>query len=123
MSEVRIIKQNDREIEISSGSMTRIAGVSKNIVGAEGIHLSVASIPPGRKASPHIHTNCESAIYIISGTGEFLVGENLQKTLFFEPGDFFHVPSMAPHQPINTGNVEVTMVVARNAPEEIVKEI
>ena len=123
MSEVKIIKHDEREIEISSGSMTRIAGVSKNIVGAEGIHLAIATIPSGCSATPHIHTNCESAIYIISGSGKFLVGENLQKELFFEPGDFIHVPSMAPHKPINTGNVEVTMIVARNTPVEIVEEI
>ena len=30
---------------------------------------------------------------------------------------------MAPHQPINTGSLEVTMIVARNAPVEIVEEI
>ena len=123
MNEVQIIKHQQREIEISSGSMTRIAGVSKNIVGAEGIHLAIATIPSGCSATPHIHSNCESAIYIIRGTGKFLVGEKLVKVLFFEAGEFFHVPSMAPHQPINTGSLEVTMIVARNAPVEIVEEI
>ena len=78
MNEVQIIKHQQREIEISSGSMTRIAGVSKNIVGAEGIHLAIATIPSGCSATPHIHTNCESAIYIISGSGKFLVGEKLE---------------------------------------------
>ena len=123
MNEVQIIKHDQREIEISSGSMTRIAGVSKAIVGAEGIHLAIATIPSGCSATPHFHTNCESAIYIINGSGKFLVCEKLEKELYFESGDFFHVPSMAPHQPINTGNVEVTMIVARNTPVEIVEEI
>ena len=49
MNEVQIIKHQQREIEISSGSMTRIAGVSKNIVGAEGIHLAIASTNKYRK--------------------------------------------------------------------------
>ena len=123
MPQVQIIHPDKFEVEISSGSMTRIAGVSKNLVGSEGIHLAVAVIPPGCRSEAHIHLNCESAIYITKGNGIFLSGEKLDKELLFGPGDCIYVPPWAPHQPINSDMVaEVEMIVARNAPTEIVEK-
>ena len=77
MAEIRIIKAHQREVEVASGSMTRLAGVSATLVGAQGIHLAIATIPPECSSSAHWHTNCESAIYITRGHGRFLVGEDL----------------------------------------------
>ena len=122
MAQVRIIKAHDREVEVSSGDMTRLAGVSAGLVGAQGIHLALAIIPPGRRSSPHWHTNCESAIYISRGRGRFLAGEDLQTELEFESGDFIYVPQDALHQPVNDGTEPVEMVVARNTPVELVQE-
>ena len=65
MKDIRIIHPSETEIDVASGAMTRIAGVSKNLTGAEGIHLAVATIPVGCGSDPHIHTNCESAIYVV----------------------------------------------------------
>ena len=50
-AECKVIKSDELEVEISSGSMTRLAGVSQGLVGAEGIHLAVANIPPGCASS------------------------------------------------------------------------
>lgn len=122
MTQVRIIKAPDREVEVSSGDMTRFAGVSEGLVGAKGIHLALAAIPAGRHSSPHWHTNCESAIYIIKGRGRFLAGENLQTELEFESGAFIYVPQDALHQLVNDGTGPVEMVVARNTPVEVVQE-
>jgi uncharacterized RmlC-like cupin family protein len=122
MAEVRIIHPNERETEIASGAMTRIAGVSESLTGATGIHLATATIPAGCSSSPHIHLNCESALYIIKGHGKFMVGEKLDQTIEFGPGDYLFVPPGAPHQPVNDGKETIEMVVARNAPVEIVEE-
>ena len=122
MSEIRVIKEHQREVEVASGSMTRVAGVSASLVGAQGIHLAVATIPPGCSSSAHWHTNCESAIYITRGHGRFLVGDDLQTALEFQAGDFIYVPQDALHQPVNDGTEPIEMVVARNTPVEIVKE-
>ena len=51
MAEVRIIKAHQLETEVASGSMTRMAGVSAALVGAQGIHLAIATIPPARSSS------------------------------------------------------------------------
>ena len=119
----QIVKSDSLEVEISSGSMTRLAGVSKGLVGAEGIHLAVANIPPGCGSSPHHHVNCESAIYVSKGKGRFLTGPKLENTLDIEAGDFLYVPQNSVHQPINDSLTEdMELIVARNTPIEIVEE-
>ena len=122
-AECKVIKSDGLEVEISSGSMTRLAGVSQGLVGAEGIHLAVANIPPGCASSPHHHVNCESAIYVSKGEGRFLTGPNLTTSLEIKAGDFIYVPQGSVHQPINDSSTEIMeLIVSRNKPEEIVEE-
>lgn len=121
---IRVIRANEREIEVASGAMTRLAGVSKATAGAEGIHLAISTIPPGHRSSAHYHTNCESAIYVASGRGTFLVGENLEERIVIGPGDFLYIPEDAPHQPVNASDSEdLVLIVARNTPVELVVEL
>ena len=118
-----VIHPDSLEVEVSSGSMTRLAGVSKALAGTEGIHLAIATIPPGCASSPHYHVNCESAIYVMSGKGRFLTGKHLESTLEIEKGDFIYVPPDSVHQPVNDSLSEaMELIVARNAPVEIVVE-
>ena len=122
-AECRVIRPGEREVEVSSGTMTRLAGVSAALVGAHGIHMAVATIPPGCASSPHRHLNCESAIYLVRGRGRFLVGPDLEVSLEIAAGDFIYVPPDAVHQPVNDSPSEpMEMIVARNAPVEIVEE-
>ncbi len=111
MAQVRVVKADEKEVDVASGAMTRMAGVSASLVGAQGIHLAVATLPAGSRSSAHWHTNCESAIYITRGRGRFLVGERLEESLDFEAGDFIYVPAEALHQPVNDGPEPVEMVV------------
>ena len=118
-----VIHPDNLEVEVASGSMTRLAGVSKALAGTEGIHLAIATIPPGCASSPHYHVNCESAIYVMSGKGRFLTGKHLENTLKIEKGDFIYVPPDSVHQPVNDSLSEaMELIVARNAPVEIVVE-
>jgi uncharacterized RmlC-like cupin family protein len=111
------------EVEIQSGAMTRLAGVSEALTGSTGIHLAVATIPPNCASSPHYHVNCESAIYVLKGKGRFVIGDNLDTELPIGPGDFIYVPAEAVHQPVNVGSDDLEIIVARNAPVEIVVEV
>ncbi len=86
MAECRVIHPDGLEVEIQSGAMTRLAGVSQGLVGSEGIHLAIATIPPGCGSSPHYHVNCESAIYVVRGQGRFIVGDKLENPLPIGPG-------------------------------------
>ena len=122
-AECKVIKSDGLEVEISSGSMTRLAGVSQGLVGAEGIHLAVATIPPGCASSPHHHVNCESAIYVTKGSGTFLTGPKLETALSIKAGDFIYVPQGSLHKPVNDSLTEpLELIVARNTPVEIVEE-
>ena len=119
----KVVHPDDLEVEVASGSMTRLAGVSRALAGTEGIHLAVATIPPGCASSPHYHVNCESAIYVVSGNGRFLSGPSLEKSDTIAKGDFIYVPPNSVHQPVNDSESEVMeLIVARNAPVEIVVE-
>ncbi|MXY21402.1 MAG: cupin domain-containing protein [Dehalococcoidia bacterium] len=121
--ECQVVHPDGLEVEINSGSMTRLAGVSQALGGAEGIHLAIATIPPGCASSPHYHVNCESAIYVSRGKGRFLTGINLEKSLDIAAGDFIYVPPDSVHQPVNDSLSEtMELIVARNAPVEIVVE-
>ena len=121
--ECKVVRAGELEVEIASGAMTRLAGVSQALVGAEGIHLAVATIPPGCSSSPHYHVNCESAIYVLKGKGRFLTGKRLENSLAIGQGDFIYVPPNSVHQPINDSLTEpMELIVARNAPVEIVVE-
>ncbi|MCH8207288.1 MAG: cupin domain-containing protein [Chloroflexi bacterium] len=122
-AQCRVIHPDEREVEVASGNMTRVAGVSEKLVGATGIHLAVATIPPGCASSPHYHVNCESAIYVVKGRGRFLTGDRLESSQPIGPGDFIYVPPDAVHQPVNDSTSEtLELIVARNAPVEIVVE-
>ncbi len=119
-----ITKGDNLEVEIASGAMTRLAGVSEALSGSTGIHLAIATVPPGRCSTAHYHVNCESAIYIVSGEGLFLHGKDLEIEEPITPGDFIYVPPDSNHQPVNTSDKDdLVLIVARNAPVEIVVDL
>ncbi|MCH8116009.1 MAG: cupin domain-containing protein [Chloroflexi bacterium] len=122
--EIVITSADSLEVEINSGPMTRLAGVSELLTGSTGIHMAVATVPPGRCSTAHYHTNCESAIYIVSGNGLFLSGRELETEQAISAGDFIFVPPDANHQPVNTSDTDdLVLIVARNAPVELVVEL
>jgi uncharacterized RmlC-like cupin family protein len=122
--EVVITLPVDLEIEVASGAMTRLAGVSESLTGSTGIHLAIATVPPGRCSTTHYHTNCESAIYVERGEGLFLTGADLDVENRIGPGDFIYVPAGAAHQPVNLSEDEnLVLIVARNTPVERVVEL
>ncbi len=123
-SEIVITKPDNLEVEINSGAMTRLAGVSESLTGSTGIHMAIATVPPGRCSAAHYHVNCESSIYVVSGEGLFLSGEKLDVEEHVGPGDFIFVPPHANHQPVNTSETDdLVLIVARNAPVEIVIDL
>ena len=92
MAECRVVHPDGLEVDIQSGAMTRLAGVSENLVGSTGIHLAIATILPHCASSPHYHVNCESAIYVVKGHGRFIVGNNLDQPPPSGPAILFTCP-------------------------------
>tara|TARA_B100000686_G_C16635319_1_gene886964 strand:- start:770 stop:1165 length:396 start_codon:yes stop_codon:yes gene_type:complete len=122
MKPIIVTKKGSLEQEINSGPMTRFAGVSEHLSNATNIHMALANIPMGRCSTTHYHTNCESAIYVLSGSGIFVHGDNMDIEDEISAGDFIFVPAGALHQPVNTGDTTLKLIVARNTPTEIVEE-
>ena len=54
----------------------------------------------------HLHEDHESAIYVISGRGEFWWGPALEHHEVVEAGDFIHIPAGVPHLPANRSETE-----------------
>ena len=122
MKSIIVTKKDSLEEEINSGPMTRFAGVSEHLSNATNIHMALADIPMGRCSTTHYHTNCESAIYVLSGSGIFVHGDNMDIEDEISAGDLIFVPAGALHQPVNTGDTTLKLIVARNTPTEIVEE-
>ena len=47
--------------------LTYIAGLTGETAGAQGICMTVATLPPGAKAKAHFHHGIETAVYVIEG--------------------------------------------------------
>jgi uncharacterized RmlC-like cupin family protein len=75
-------------------------------------------MPPGARATAHLHEGHESAIYVISGQAEFWWGPRLEHHEVVGPGEFVHIPAGMPHLPANLGDEPVEAVLARTDPNE-----
>lgn len=86
--------------------------------------MSRHRVPPGLHSSLHIHTNCESAVYVLSGRGYAYYGELMEGYVEGGPGDFVYIPANLAHVVgCPAGGEPLEYIVARNAPEEIVSTL
>lgn len=94
-------------------------GVSGQSVGAQGLAMHLVVIPPGGRATPHIHRGYETAIYVIEGCVETRWGDGLAESVVSEAGDFLFIPPDVPHEAINlSATAPARAIVARNDPAE-----
>lgn len=93
-------------------------GISNATTAAQALCLHRAPMPPGARAKAHKHEDHESAIFVMSGRGEFWWGEQLEHHATIEAGDFIHIPADVPHLPYNPGPDVLEVVLARTDPNE-----
>ncbi len=95
------------------------AEISQATAGASNIYMGVFRVPPGRRSRPHYHANCESALYMLSGSILIKWGDHLERELAVEPGDMLYVPPRETHIVENLSDDEAAeYVVARDSPTE-----
>jgi uncharacterized RmlC-like cupin family protein len=95
------------------------AGLSAETAGTKSLCMHLVTIPPGGRAKPHLHSNHESAIYVLSGEAGMWYGENLREHMWAHPGDFVYIPANTPHLPYNASETEPCVgVIARTDPNE-----
>jgi uncharacterized RmlC-like cupin family protein len=98
--------------------LTYGAGISAETAGASALCLHRLSMPPGARAGAHLHSDHESAIFVIAGHGEFWWGAELEHHAEISPGDFIHIPAGMPHLPANRSAEPLEAVIARTDPNE-----
>lgn len=94
------------------------AGISARSAGALALCLHQLVMPVGSRGRPHLHEGHESAIFIQSGRIEVWHGPDLTEHVVLHAGDYLHIPADTPHLPVNTGDQDMTCLVARTDPQE-----
>ena len=106
-----------------SGMLIQL-GVSGELTGSRNVFMTRLRIPPGMRSTPHAHTNCETAMFVLAGPVVMRHGARLEHEHLAESGDFLHVPADAPHQLINpSADQAAEVVLCRDASEELVAEL
>jgi len=93
--------------------------ISQGTTGAQNIYMAVFRVPPSAQSRPHYHENCESAVYMLSGSLRVKWGDRLEHELMLEPRDLVYVPPRETHVLENVSDTEpAEYVVARVSPLE-----
>src|SRR5438552_8401304 len=101
--------------------MQRVAAVSQQTAGAQGLWAGVTVVAPNVVSGIHHHGATETVIYVVSGHAKMRWGDRMQFEEDVEPGDFIYVPPFAPHQEINpSSDTPSQWVIVRNSQEPIV---
>jgi uncharacterized RmlC-like cupin family protein len=95
------------------------AEISQLTADAQNIYMAVLRVPPRTQSRPHYHEDCESAVYMLSGSLRVKWGDHLEHELTLEPRDLVYVPPRETHILENVSDSEpAEYVVARDSPHE-----
>jgi uncharacterized RmlC-like cupin family protein len=115
---VKLVKPTAIDRDVPRGVVGG-AEVSQATTGATNIYMAIFRVPPGSRGRPHYHDNCESALYMISGSIEIKWGDHLEDALTVEAGDMLYVPPRETHTVRNRSDSEpAEYIVARDSPTE-----
>jgi uncharacterized RmlC-like cupin family protein len=108
----------EREV-LTRQKLPYFVGISGQTVGATGLSMHMVVIPPGGRATPHVHVGYETGLYVLEGRVATRWGSSLENEVISEAGDFLFVPPGVPHEAINLSQTDAARaIVARNDPEE-----
>ena len=115
---MRLVKPSAEERDTPRGIIGG-SEISQATTGATNIFMGRFRVPAGAQSRPHYHDNCESALYMLSGSIEIRFGDQLEQSLTVEAGDMLYVPPRETHTVTNTSDTEpAEYVVARDSPTE-----
>ena len=120
---LRHVQSGDLDPETAqSAGMRRLAAVSNKQVGSTKLWMGQAHVEPGLHSADHHHGEAETAIFVVSGTPEFVfLDGDEERRITARPGDYVFVPPWVPHREENNDpHVEAVVVVARSTQEAIV---
>jgi len=92
--------------------MERSIAISAPTVGSRQLYSSIVSTAPGDRTRIHHHGDCETSIYILSGTARYTWGPTgLEETFDATAGDFIYIPAGEVHVEANASDSEPLVVV------------
>jgi len=115
---MKLVKPSGEERDVPRGVVGG-AEISAATTGAHNLYMGIFRVPAGARGRPHYHDNCESALYMLSGSIEIRFGDQLEQSLLVESGDMLYVPPRETHTVTNASETEpAEYVVARDSPTE-----
>jgi len=104
---------------VGKQGFTYAPAISRETVGAIGIHMQFVTMPPGARGKAHKHAAHETAIYVLSGESGTYYGEQLEHHVIARAGEFLYIPPNTPHLPYNLSQTEpVVAVISRTDPHD-----
>ena len=95
-----------------------VTGISAESAGARGLCMMLLTIRPGERARAHLHSDHETAIYVVSGESVMWYGDRLERRMTVGAGDMLYIPAGMPHLPANVSDAPCVAVIARTDPNE-----
>ncbi len=99
--------------------MERSIAISRATVGSERLYSSIVSTAPGDRTRIHHHGDCETSIYILSGTAHYSWGPaGIEEAMDASAGDFVYIAAGEIHVEANASATEpLVVVLTRNCPD------
>ena len=99
--------------------MERSIAISRPTVGADRLYTAIVSTAPGDKTRIHHHGDCETSIYIQSGTARYTWGPGgVEHEMTASAGDVIYIPAGEVHVEENASVTEpLVVVLTRNCPD------
>lgn len=122
---LRHVRADDLDAETAqTPGMQRFAAISNARVGSDRLWMGQTHVGPEMRSGDHHHGEAETAIYVLSGTPEFVFLDEqtgAETRVRTAPGDYVFVPPYTPHREENNDpDVEAVVVIARSTQEAIV---
>ena len=122
-----ILGENVDSGTAQTSGMRRYAAISGDSVGSRNLWMGQTHVDAGVASANHHHGESETAIYIASGTPEFVFldedddGQPFERRFTTKPGDYIYVPPFVPHREENPSpDTEAVVVISRTTQEAIV---
>jgi uncharacterized RmlC-like cupin family protein len=113
----KVVKTGTYRTEVTPQGHLNIPGVNDKTAGTTQLAANLVVMPPGERASGHVHHNHETIIFILEGWAVTFLGPE-QEPVVQGPGEFLFIPMGAEHLPANLSKTEpVVGLVCRSDPK------
>lgn len=122
MDEIRVVRAVDLSSQTAqTAGMKRMAAIDAETFGSRSLWAGRVTMDAGTNSGAHHHGNCESVIFVITGSIRMRYGNALQNEVEARAGDFVYVPPNLVHQELNASDTEpIDCIVIRDPGENVV---